>query len=124
MFAGYAYLDGEIIESNNAAEVGKVPAHTPKNTFNIWTTYELPHGFQIGGGAQFVDSRYGNDTNTTKVDSYWLFDAMAAYHLTETVDLRLNVYNLLDEQYIDRVHPGHLVPGAGRTALLTVSAKF
>ena len=124
VFAGYAYLDGEIIESNNAAEVGKVPAHTPKNTFNIWTTYELPHGFQIGGGAQFVDSRYGNDTNTTKVDSYWLFDAMAAYHLTETVDLRLNVYNLLDEQYIDRVHPGHLVPGAGRTALLTVSAKF
>ena len=51
---------------------------------------------------------------------------MLGYRLAENVDLRLNILNLTDEFYIDRVHSGggHGVPGAGRTALLTTAFHF
>ena len=36
----------------------------------------------------------------------------------------VNVYNLADETYIDRVSGGHFVPGAGRTVALTVGVTL
>jgi catecholate siderophore receptor len=55
-----------------------------------------------------------------------LFDAMVGFRLAQNVDLRLNILNLTDKFYIDRVHSGggHGVPGAGRTALLTTAFHF
>jgi catecholate siderophore receptor len=38
--------------------------------------------------------------------------------------VQLNVYNLTDEYYFDQVHPAHIVPGAGRSALFSTSFKF
>jgi catecholate siderophore receptor len=40
------------------------------------------------------------------------------------VKAQINVYNLSDEEYIDRVGGGHFVPGAGRTAMLTVGLQW
>ena len=56
--------------------------------------------------------------------SYWLLDAMASYPLTDHVDLRLNLYNLTDEYYFDRLGGGHLVPGPGRSAMLSAGFRF
>ena len=51
---------------------------------------------------------------------------MAGYTFSEKIDVRLNVYNLADEFYFDKVHAGgsHGVPGPGRSALLSVSMQF
>ena len=49
---------------------------------------------------------------------------MVKYKVTENIDLRVNVYNLADEEYIDRVGGGHFVPGAGRSATVTASFRF
>ena len=38
--------------------------------------------------------------------------------------LQLNVYNTLDRTYYDLLHPFHVVPGAGRSALLTLTAQL
>jgi len=126
VLTGYAYLDGEILKSNTANETGKVPGNTPKHTFSLWTTYELPFNFQLGGGVQYVSSRYVNNTNTGEVPSYWLFDATLAYHVTDNIDIRVNGYNLSDEFYIERIHGGgaHLVPGAGRSVLVSTAFRF
>jgi catecholate siderophore receptor len=124
VFAGYAWMDSEITESRNAAELGKELSNTPEHTFNFWTTYELPANFQIGCGGQYVDSRFANTTNTRQAPGYWLFDAMIGYRINRNIALRLNVYNLADEAYIDRVGGGHFVPGAGRTGTLTASFEF
>ncbi len=124
VFAGYTFLDSKIESSRNPAEIGKEVANVPPHTFSLWTTYELPINVQIGGGTQYVGSRYGNNTNATEAPSYWRFDAMAAYHVTENVDVQLNIFNLADEYYYESVHGSHVVPGAGRTAMLTTSVKF
>lgn len=123
VFAGYSLLASEIVKSNTPAEVGKRIQNTPRNSFNLWTTYRLGR-LELGGGARFTDRRFGNNINTRIVGRYWLLDAMASYPLSEHVDLRLNLYNLTDEYYFDRLGGGHLVPGPGRSAMLGAGFRF
>src|SRR5690606_18531485 len=99
-------------------------SNTPENTFNLWTVVDLPYGFQLGGGAQFTDARFNNNINQREAPSYWLFDAMLGYKINDNASVTLNVYNLADEEYIDRPGGGHFIPGAGRSATLTVNLKF
>ncbi len=124
VFGAYTLLDSEIAESNTAAEFGKRLLNTPRNSFNFWTSYETPWRLDIGGGARFVGRRFGNNTNTRFVDNYWTIDATASYTLTRHIDLRLNLYNLSDEFYFDRLSGGHLVPGAGRSVMLSTGFRF
>jgi catecholate siderophore receptor len=124
VFAGYSYLISEVTKSRNAAEEGNELSNTPRHTFNLWTTYQLPWNLEVGAGAQFVDSRYSSTANTRQAPEYWLFDAMAAYRVNDHVTLRLNVYNLANEKYIDRVGGGHFIPGAGRSAVLSANFQF
>jgi catecholate siderophore receptor len=123
-FFGYTYMDSEIVESNNAAEVGNEFGNTPDHSMSLWTTYRLGSAFEIGGGAQYVGDRYNNNTSVRIAPGYWLFDAMASYDITERLTLRLNATNLADEKYIDRVGGGHFIPGAGRSVALTTAVKF
>jgi catecholate siderophore receptor len=125
IFAGYAYMESEIEESGNAAELGQSLGNTPDHTFNLWTTYNLPFRLQLGFGAQFVGDRQNGNTNTSRTaPSYWTCDAMLNYQVSDNFNVRLNVYNIADARYIDRVGGGHFIPGAGRSAAITASYKF
>jgi catecholate siderophore receptor len=124
VLAGYTVLDSKTIDSNNKAEIGKELVNTPPNSFNVWSTYTLRNGFHFGGGARFVDRRFGNTINTRFVDAYWTFDVMASYPISERLDLKLNLYNLTDKFYFDRIGGGHIVPGPGRAAMLSTSFRF
>ena len=130
IFSGYAFMDARVEKSTRPLEVGNRIANAPAHTFSLWTTYDLPHGFQIGGGINAVSSRAGSslpDTATGRTresPGYITADLMGKYHLTPNVDLQLNVINITDEYYIDQVHPAHLVPGEGRTAFVSTNFKF
>lgn len=124
LFAAYTFLDSEIVKSNTAAEVGREILNTPRNSFSLWTTYNSPWKLELGGGVRYVGSRFGNNINTRQVDGYWLVDLMASYPLSRHVDLRLNVNNLTDAYYFDRIGGGHLVPGAARTVMLSTGFRF
>lgn len=124
VFAGYSYMQSQIVKSKNPLEVGNELANTPEHTANLWTTYTLPFGLQIGGGAQYTASRFSSNADTRKASEYVLFDAMVGYRITKNFDVRLNVYNLANTTYIDRVGGGHVVPGAARSAVVTANFKF
>ncbi|GEP45181.1 TonB-dependent receptor [Brevifollis gellanilyticus] len=125
VFGGYTYLDSEVRKSNNPLEVGHEVLNTPKQSASIWTVYDLPHGFQVGLGAQFTDTRFSSNASTAReAPGFCLFDAMIGYEVNKNFSLRVNIYNLADEEYIDRVGGGHFIPGAGRSAMLTASYKF
>jgi catecholate siderophore receptor len=124
VLAGYTLLDSATVESRNTGEIGKTLVNTPRNSFNLWSTYSLRNGFHFGGGARFVDRRFGNTINTRFVDAYWTFDVMASYPISRFMDLKLNIYNLSDKFYFDRIAGGHIVPGPGRSAMLSTSFRF
>lgn len=130
VFGGYAYMDGTIDASGVAAQVDAQLTYVPKQSFNIWTTYRLPIGLTLGGGAQFTDGYFfalPTATATPVVSPktrYWLYSAMASYPVNKRLTLRLNINNLTDEQYMERGYSAHFTPGAGRTILLNASFNF
>lgn len=124
VIAAYTFLDSEIRESNTPAEVGKDLLNTPRHSFSLWSTYRFPAGVEIGGGARYASSRFTSNTNTREVGDYWLADATIAYDLSEKVRLRLNVFNIFDEDYVDALSGGHFVPGTGRSAVATLAFRL
>jgi catecholate siderophore receptor len=124
VFSAYTLLDSEVMESNTPGEVGNSLPQTPGSSFSLWTSYRLPGDLSLGGGARFMGRRYNNVSNERSVGGYWTFDAMATYPVTRRLDLRLNLYNLTDAYYFERLGGGHLVPGAARSALLALTARF
>ena len=85
------------------AEIDQNLALTPEHTLALWTTFELPGGVGLGGGAQYMDSVFRNATNTAQVPSYWLFNATASYAVNSHLTLRFNATNLA-ERAIRRSH--------------------
>lgn len=128
IFAGYSYLDSEIVEAgpiNTDTEGNQLP-NTPEHSFTLWTTYNLlSDRAQIGGGASYQSERFGNTANTKSVDEYWRFDAMASYDLTENWSLQLNLNNVFDERYYERVYTTHMATIApGRSIIGSLKFKY
>ena len=137
VFAGYSYLKSELVDPGQkgnrngsinttaVSDKGNEMPNTPKNSFSLWTTYEVMPKLTIGGGAFYVDEVYGDTANTVYVPAYTRYDAMASYKLTKNIDLQLNVQNLTDKTYYDKAYAAHFASqAAGRTALLTTSFHF
>lgn len=126
IFAGFCHMDSSVEASRNVLEVNNPLPNAPDNTFNIWTSYNVLHNFQVGFGAQYVGNVIGNSANAGRiVPDYWTADAMLSYRFSEKLSLRLNIYNITDERYIETSSStGHFIPGPGRSAALTATIKF
>jgi outer membrane receptor for monomeric catechols len=48
---------------------------------------------------------------------------MAAVQVNSHLDLRVNMFNLTDEYYFDRLGGGHLIPGPARAASITTNVR-
>ena len=129
--AGYTRMNtkvesGRVVTANGENQL----SYTPKQAFTSWTSYTLPFGLQIGGGARFTDKLLrGTDGavgTPAYVNSSWVFDAMAAYPINKNFDLRLNVYNLADKEYVAQINKSgyRYTPGSPRAASLTANVKF
>ncbi len=125
VIAGYTYLDSKVTKTApGAAPVGAPLMNTPKHGLTFWSVYELSR-FEFGGGGRFVASQYTQNVPPTKtVPGFWTFDAMVKYAVTAHVAAQVNVNNLTNRYYYDQLHFFHVVPGEGRTALLTLQARF
>ena len=123
VFAGYTFLDSEIVASNNPAEMGNSLLNTPRSSFNIWSTYRIGRFF-FGGGPRFVGERFGNNVNTRIVDSYLVVDGMMSFKINKNFDIRVNAQNIGDKYYIDRIGGGHILPGPGRVILVSTAFNF
>ena len=131
IFAGYSLNKAIMVSSPNSREVGNVPPNAPEHTLAVFTTYTLPwHGIEIGGGINYVSQRTASSTPVTGTNiietapGYWTMQLMAKYPINEHASLQANVTNITDTYYYDALHPGHIVLGASRAALLTLAVKL
>jgi len=126
IIGSYTYLKTELRKSNLATDIiGAELANAPQNSFNLWTVYDLPAGFQVGFGTQYVGQRY-NATTTSRREapSYEIFNAMVGYKVTDRLSLQVNLNNLADKRYIDQLGDGQFIPGVGRNVTVTANFKF
>lgn len=133
VFANYTLLDSETVSSRfNPDSVGRELQNTPRNSGNLWTTYEILPSVELGYGARYVGSRAVTSSSDTKIDSYWVHNAMASYQVNEAFSLQLNVNNLFDEEYVERVRSNNgsdtrssaVELGDGRSAVLSANYRF
>jgi catecholate siderophore receptor len=123
VLAGYTFVNGKIASSNNPAEVGRYFQNTPRNSASAWITYTARR-FTLGAGPRFTGERFGNNSNTRRVAGYWTLDLMGSYSVNQHLDLRLNLSNLNNAYYFDRLGGGHLIPGPARSVLASTNFRF
>jgi catecholate siderophore receptor len=129
--AGYARMDTEVSNGKvvTASGINNLN-YTPKDAFTSWTSYTLPMGLKVGGGARYVGKLLrGTDGavgTPAFADAYWVVDAMASYSVSKNIDLQLNLYNLADKEYIAQINKSgyRYTPGAPRSASLTANFRF
>lgn len=129
--AGYTRMNTKV-ESGKVVTASGVNnlSYTPKQAFTSWTSYTLPFGLKIGGGARYVGEMLrGTDGavgTPARVDAYWVFDAMATYTVNKNLDLQLNAYNLADKTYVAAINKSgfRYTPGQPRSFSLTANIKF
>jgi catecholate siderophore receptor len=133
VMASYALLDSSLVKSIAfPAAVGSRLANVPKNSASLWTTVGLPWRLEAGGGGQYIGLRTASTTApldpTTgllkALPGYWVGNAMVKRSLGSRVDVQVNLLNVTNEYYFDQLHPGHIVPGPGRTALVGLNFKY
>ncbi|WP_222564020.1 catecholate siderophore receptor Fiu [Novilysobacter antarcticus] len=128
---GFTVMDTDVLSGPAVTSDGSTDlTYTPKRAFTAWSTYELPNGLTFGGGARYsgelkrgVDGAVGTPAYTK---DYWVVDAVASYAVSSNLDLRLNLYNLLDQDYVAAINKSgyRYTPGAPRSVLLTVIYHF
>ncbi|HVO93555.1 MAG TPA: TonB-dependent siderophore receptor [Terriglobales bacterium] len=124
MFAGYTFLDTEILKDTATANIGKEIANVPRHSATLWTTYDFLEKWQAGGGPTYVGSRYSNNANLNRVPGFVRWDSTIAYQITKNIQLRVNAINLTNQLYFDSISGSKAVPGAGRTFLGSASFNF
>ena len=92
-------------------------------------------GFRAGIQGKYVDERPSTDTNDEFAPSYTVVDLDASYTfelgMFKEVEAKLNVVNLLDEEYFGSISSGlggtsvgFFSIGAPRTIIVSLGASF
>ena len=134
LWASYAYVDAKTSNTFNDANFGvPVPAGTrllnvPKHTLSLQLVKSIAmagRGLQLGGGLVHVGQRSGEFTTNFKLPAYTVVRAFAAYELTKSTTLRLDVDNLFNETYYTNSFSALWVqPGTPRSARVSAAFKF
>lgn len=101
IIAGYTYLDTEVERGADEATFVLMPDHQ----FSLWTKYAFDSGLldraSIGAGVTaFSDF---SSLQGVEAPGYAVVDAMVGYQFTDRLSGAVNVNNLLDKKYYNRV---------------------
>jgi catecholate siderophore receptor len=130
VIASYAYLDGEVSRSNNPFEQGQRLDNLPEHSASIWTSWRISSDWMVGGGVQYVGERISDvrQSPTANIQilspEYTVLDAVVEWELSDEVQLRLNLYNLTDEEYFQSLSSAQSIPGASRAAILSLDLAY
>jgi iron complex outermembrane receptor protein len=131
VIANYAYIETETLANpTTPTEVGRRLGGVPEQKARLWLAYEIEQGAPLGGlgfgaGARYVGSSSAQFANSIRLDPYTVFDAAVWYRWNSSVKTGLNIYNLLDHDYILRASDRSIAhPGAPLTAIASLSVQF
>jgi catecholate siderophore receptor len=141
VFGNYTYLDSEVEQSISDISLsggtidilaGDPLPNTPENSASIWTTYLFNSGLMLGYGVtyqgEYTFARASATSDLYYTPDYAVHRAMASYSFGENVSLQLNLDNVTDEEYFERIRnnptSGWATPGEERSAVLSVTWRL
>jgi catecholate siderophore receptor len=141
VLANYTWLDSEILQNiagtalppNNVdyTKGDPIPV-TPEHAFNVWTTFMVTDSVMLGYGATYAGAYAFTRVSATAPllfsDDYWLHNAAVTWTVSDSVSVQLNIKNLTDQTYYNRVRSnagfGWATPGDTRSAQVTLNYRF
>jgi catecholate siderophore receptor len=141
VFANYTYLDSEVVQSisdrllfGGSIDIlaGDPLPNTPEHSASVWTTYHVSPAFVIGYGLTY-QGEYTFARTAATADLYYTQDyvvqrAMATYEFSDHLAVQLNIDNLGDEKYYERIRNnatnGWATPGAGRSGVISLTWRL
>ena len=137
---GYGLQSGRVLSANATPSAddpwlvyaGKVTPNVPRNTFSFWNKVDVSSFFDagpgvlgVGAGVVYNAKFYPAIDNAVIVPGYARVDGAAYLKLTEKINAQLNIENLLGARYYAAAtNNNNIMPGAPRSAYVTISAKF
>lgn len=131
--AGLAKTQTRQIDQQSSTSVTDSVRWSPDLTATAWTSYQLDK-LTLGMGARYVSEQKREITeganlatvNMPSIPASTVFDLMAAYKVSNNLNLQLNVYNLFDKEYISTLNNNgaRVTLGAPRSATLTAVYNF
>lgn len=131
--AGYTTMHTKVESPTNqvvTADGSPTLAYNPTSALTLWSTYRLPFGLTVGGGARYYGKmKRGSDGaigTPSYVEAYWVFDAMASYRVNKNLEIQFNVFNLFDKDYVASINKSgyRYTPGVPRSARITANLSF
>lgn len=103
IMAGYTYTDINELSGDHNGTFDTIPKHA----LSLWTDYHLAtwvKGLHIASGmTAYSDYSFTRGDVTIKQAGYAIFDAAIRYDINKNMQASLNVYNLFDNKYYNRV---------------------
>jgi len=125
LIAGYTYLDTEVEEASTTRDDG-IFLLMPRNQFKVWSQYGfgsgLLHGLRLGGGVTAMSSF--SSSSGIEAPGYAVVDAMVGYDFNKNVSAQLNLNNILDRKYYNRVGGVNTFNMVGAPANAVASLRY
>ncbi|MGO1463593.1 MAG: TonB-dependent siderophore receptor, partial [Marinobacter sp.] len=125
LIAGYTYLDTEVEQASTARDDG-IFLLMPHSQVKVWTQYGFAggvlHGLRIGGGVTAM-SDFASSQGV-EAPGYAVVDAMVGYDFSKNLSAQLNINNLLDRKYYNRVGGANTFNMAGAPANAVASLRY
>lgn len=130
MSGGYTYLQTKYLK-DTVSNTGNVFRSTsPRHLLRVFSTYRLPgdlNKWTFGGGVTTQsDISVSSATARAHQSGYTLASAFAGYRFTDKTTLQLNIDNLFDKTYFDKIgitgSPYYY--GTPRTFMLTLRTAY
>ncbi|MEX0695367.1 MAG: TonB-dependent siderophore receptor, partial [Rhodospirillales bacterium] len=129
LLAGLAFTEGKLTKTANGTNEGNTAVGVPEVQANLGVEWDVPgiDGLTFLGRSLYTSSSYVNAANTQEIPDWWRLDIGARYAFAayETpLIARLNVENVLDDNYWQSAGRSFITTGAPLTALLSLTAEF
>jgi len=124
--AAYTYQKAEFTRaiSTTVQEGAEIP-NAPRHSASLWARYNLTPEIGIALGATYQGRRFAAQDNLVRMPGYGRIDTAAFYRINRSLDLQVNVENVLNEDYFPYAHTNNnITPGAPTTARVALNALF
>jgi iron complex outermembrane receptor protein len=127
LILAYAFTEAYVVE-DYVIPVGTRTQNAPKHSLNVWSTYELQHGWLrgvgVGFGARYYTGQSGDLLDTFSIPAYGLMDASIFYRRGH-LGCQVNAYNLADKRYFTGSYNNvYVQPGSPLSIHTTISWSF
>ena len=127
LILAYAFTEAYVVE-DNVIPVGTPTQNVPKHSINVWSTYEVQHGWLrgvgFGFGARYYTAQSGDLLDSFSIPAYGLMDASIFYRRGH-LGWQVNAYNLADKRYFTGSYNNvYVQPGSPVSIHTTINWRF